>query len=226
MSPFDNPGLSSTSSSVTLTVGSNGLYRRPSVTSPGALSDGGPEDFFGLNGFSNGSFSDGGAASPSLADGSSPRLGHGRRSSAASSEAIEVLTRKMMALGLKREEAEAAAQRHGAGLMAVAVSDEDFGGECSALGEMVKNGKVSMDDAIARVAAIARGECAASDAGLGAVGTPLDTVKEEEEPKFEIKQEDEERGRSQGKGHGRSTAPKKIVGFGGAGAEEDNDDFV
>ena len=111
--------------------------------------------------------------------------------------------------------------------MAVAVSDEDFGGECSVLGEMVKNGKVSMDDAIARVAAIARGECgASSDSGLGAVGTPLDTVKEEEEPKFEIKQEDEERGRSHGKGHGRSAAPKKIVGFGGAGAEEDNDDFV
>ncbi|KAG8900640.1 hypothetical protein FRB99_005833 [Tulasnella sp. 403] len=235
-------------------------YRRSSVTSPGGLSDIITEEVFpnsGVNGFTGASFGATSATpSPNLGGSKSvahsPHLGHARHSSGQSTgtsgsdlpgtpsigsaltphlQRMEALTRKMMALGLKREDAEVAAARAAAtaGDRGVTVTDEDIG-EYSALGDLVKTGKVSMDDAIARVTtALARGDAETMSAPTSA-GTPLGTVKEENEPEFEsIKEEplaeQEERGRTHEKGNTKSSGVKKIVGF-GIGPDDDADDFA
>lgn len=135
-----------------------------------------------------------------------------------------------MALGLRREEAEARARQATSALpetFTPTPPDEDFG-EVNVLREMVQNGRVSIDDAIARVTAstILKTEVLSPTAG-----TPLGTVKEEDEPRFEpgvmfakkkeLGEGDAERGRTGGKGK----PTKKIIGFGPGAGDDDAEEF-
>ncbi|KAG8995478.1 hypothetical protein FRB90_000175, partial [Tulasnella sp. 427] len=193
--------LSTSSSTTTLKPqGDLSIFRRGSINSPGALSDIIADDFFtaastnyGAGGGNGSVFAGTNSGSPSPRMQSSPRNGHSRQGSLTSLEPhhqrMENLTRKMMALGLRREEAEARARQATSALpdstlvgSAPTPADEDLG-EVNVLREMVKIGQVSIDDAIARVtaSAILKTEAVLSPTA----GTPLGTVQEEEEPKFE-----------------------------------------
>ncbi|KAG8977169.1 hypothetical protein FRC05_002168 [Tulasnella sp. 425] len=236
--------LSASSSTTTLKPqGDMSIFRRGSVNSPGGLSDIIADDFFTTNtnfgGPGSGSaFTNTNSASPSPRMGAthsavpSPNMGHSRQASLTSEttshhQRMESLTRKMMALGLRREEAEARARQATNALPeTLASADEDYG-EVNVLREMLQTGQVSIDDAIARVT----GTMIKTEAVLSpTAGTPLGTVQEEEEPKFDPgvmfskkkdlgAEEDGERGRTGGKGQ----PAKKIIGF-GTGAEDDDGD--
>ncbi|KIO29553.1 hypothetical protein M407DRAFT_167040 [Tulasnella calospora MUT 4182] len=241
--------LSTSSSTTTLKPqGDMSIFRRGSVNSPGGLSDIIADDFFaastnfGAGGGGGGSvFNSTNSASPSPHMGTthsaapSPNMGHSRQASLTDAstphhQRMESLTRKMMALGLRREEAEARARQATSALpetFTPTPPDEDFG-EFNVLREMVQNGRVSIDDAIARVTAstILKTEVLSPTAG-----TPLGTVKEEDEPRFEpgvmfakkkeLGEGDAERGRTGGKGK----PTKKIIGFGPGAGDDDAEEF-
>lgn len=228
-------------------------YRRTSAASPSGFSDMIADDV--LPGVSSPDLgmSHGVVASPPMSHSRHPS-GHGSITSpkmtpAAAMESaanrsahiqrMEMLTRRMMAIGLNRVEAELAAERATASVSergaAVVVDEEKMDmGQCNALRDMVAKGKVSMNDAIARVAAATIGSGAAGTsrsspgidpfAGALSVGTPLGTVKEEQEPDLFRSLTgggEDTRGRTQEK----KTKPTKVIGFGGAG-EDDPEEFA
>ncbi|KAG8862459.1 hypothetical protein FRB96_001530 [Tulasnella sp. 330] len=257
MSPFQGTGLgipaSAHATDSTMMYIMN-QYRKSAAASPSGMSD-----LIGDDIFASSASPDTGMmhhTSPSLGGG-----GHARHSSASSMtgssggnesvaagsrsmsgaltshhQRVESLTRNMMALGLNREDAEAAAERASASVnerSAPIVPDEEKV-DLGQLRDMVAKGKVSMGDAIARVAAATIGSSGNSrtspkigslpTTSSATVGTPLGTVKEEQEPDYRFGHGFEgSRGRSSEKGS--KIKPMKIVGFGGTG-DEDLDDFA
>ncbi|KAG9037178.1 hypothetical protein FRB95_006431 [Tulasnella sp. JGI-2019a] len=145
---------------------------------------------------------------------------------------VESLTRNMMALGLNRAEAEAAAERASASVDDRVIGPDEEKVDLGQLREMIAKGKVSIGDAIARVAAATIGASGTNrtspklgplpTTSVATVGTPLGTVKEEQEPDYRgFNGLEDARGRSSEKGS--RIKPVKIVGF---GEEEDLDDFA